>query len=176
MNKVMLDYYESGMTVSQIASSCGVSVGKAYNMLKASGCKFRKRGYPIGYKMPPEAVARNANARRGAKRSAETCAKISAVRRCHYNGLNGYGHTKRHPRGYVLAYAPEHPKAHADGYVMLHTIIMEQQLGRYLTANEVVHHINHKRDDNSPENLRLMIKKEHSAMHLRERQERSDAV
>jgi flagellar basal body rod protein FlgC len=86
--------------------------------------------------------------------------------------MNGYGHTKRQNCGYVLAYAPKHPKAHKDGYVMLHTVVMERHIGRYLKQNEVVHHINHDREDNRIENLKLMDKKDHMKMHMIERHEK----
>jgi hypothetical protein len=69
----------------------------------------------------------------------------------------------------VLAYVPEHPKAHRDGYLQLHVVLMEQCIGRYLEDDEVVHHINHKRDDNRIENLLLMNKHEHMSMHMEER-------
>ena len=71
--------------------------------------------------------------------------------------------------GYMLAYAPKHPNAHKDGYVMLHTVIMERAIGRYLKENEVVHHINHDKKDNRIENLLLMEKHEHMSMHMKER-------
>lgn len=97
---------------------------------------------------------------------------ISLANSCDYNGLNGYGHTKDHNRGYVLAYVPKHPNAHRDGYLMLHTVLMEQKIGRYLKPNEVVHHINHDRKDNRLENLMLMDKKEHMRMHMIERHQK----
>ena len=53
--------------------------------------------------------------------------------------------------------------------MMLHTVLMERKLGRYLSDDEVVHHINHNREDNRIENLQLMEKKEHMSMHMKER-------
>lgn len=55
---------------------------------------------------------------------------------------------------------------------MLHTVLMERHIGRYLNDDEVVHHINHDRKDNRIENLQLMKKKEHMSMHMKERHEK----
>lgn len=165
----MLAEYASGKTVRQVATAFGTSSGQMYYLLRNAGCKFRKAGMPPGWHPSPEAIKRSAEKRRGMKRSDETRRRLSEVRKCSYNGLNGYGHTKLHPRGYVLTYAPLHPKAHKDGYVMLHTVIIEQNIGRYLYPDEVVHHKNHIRDDNRIENLELMKKNDHCSMHAKER-------
>lgn len=165
----MIAEYDSGKSVKDVADAFGISAGKMYYLLRDAGCAFRKKGTPPGWRPSPEAVELSAKARRGRKMSAEARQRLSEAKKCHFNGLNGYGHTKEHSRGYVLAYAPMHPHAHKDGYVMLHTIVMEQSIGRYLTPDETVHHKNHIRNDNRIENLELMKKHEHFTMHMKER-------
>ena len=59
------------------------------------------------------------------------------------------------PRGYVMVLDPDHPHAKVTGYVLEHRLLMERALGRYLTREEVVHHINDVKDDNRLENLQL---------------------
>lgn len=58
--------------------------------------------------------------------------------------------------GYIVSWTPDHPAANADGYVYEHRLVMEQHLGRYLTKDEVVHHINGIKSDNRIENLALI--------------------
>lgn len=56
---------------------------------------------------------------------------------------------------YIVVQVPNHPGAQKNGYVPEHRLVMEKMLGRYLTAEETVHHINGVRNDNRPENLEL---------------------
>lgn len=170
----MVNLYYSGKNIKDIASTYGLSVGKAYYILRDSGCKFRSTGVQKGTKLPKEWVEHSAESRRGGVKPESMKRKLSEARKCHYNGLNGYGHTKPHCNGYELVYAPDHPKAHKDGYVMKHTVIAERAIGRYLHDNEEVHHINHIRNDNRAENLVVMDSREHRSMHMRERKRRND--
>ena len=48
-----------------------------------------------------------------------------------------------------------------------HRWLMEQELGRKLDFNEIVHHTNEDKTDNSIENLELMTRSEHAKLHAR---------
>lgn len=66
---------------------------------------------------------------------------------------------------YLYALVPEHPHATKNGYVLLHRVIIKNYLGRLLNANEVVHHIDENKKNNSIENLQVLDSVEHNRMH-----------
>lgn len=68
-------------------------------------------------------------------------------------------------QGYIWVFCPEHPKAIHGRYIPEQVLVMEKLLGRYLTEDEVVHHINGVKDDNGLDNLIVMTKKEHKSLH-----------
>lgn len=76
-----------------------------------------------------------------------------------------HGGKKLNQWGYVMVQVKDHPRASREGYVFEHVLVMEKKLGRYLLSGEVVHHINHVKTDNTPENLVLFTS--HSE-HMRE--------
>ncbi len=77
------------------------------------------------------------------------------------------GGITKHPRGYIKIYKPEHPNSDRDGYIFEHRVIMEQYLGRLLTKDEIVHHINGIKTDNRIENLQLTNIREHIKIHMK---------
>jgi hypothetical protein len=75
--------------------------------------------------------------------------------------------------GYVLVYKPEHHLADKRGYIKRARLVLEEKIGRFLTKQEVTHHIDHNRSNDSPENLQLMPdKKFHNDFHAKLREDR----
>jgi hypothetical protein len=68
--------------------------------------------------------------------------------------------------GYVqLWVGKDHPMSDAQGYVLEHRLVVSDHIGRPLTADEHVHHVNEQRDDNRVENLQLLTAAEHAQHH-----------
>ena len=69
-------------------------------------------------------------------------------------------------QGYVLLHKPTHPYCDRNGYVKRSRLIMEKHLARYLLRTEIVHHINHIRDDDRFKNLKLFPNRnKHQSFH-----------
>ena len=103
-----------------------------------------------------------------AKDAAYTAARQSE-RRKGAGTPNFKGYRRKTAKGYFARYVPWHPYASKDGLVMEHRLVMEGLIGRYLTPDEVVHHKDGNKANNSPDNLQLMTQKEHTIMHNKRR-------
>lgn len=132
-------------------------------------------------KMSISEIATLANASNGATSSSllhsgiqmRTVSEGIEIARVKYSGSgsgNWKGGNKKTGKGYVYKYAPDHPHATQDGYVMRHRLEMEKHLGRYLTQEEIVHHKNGVKGDDRIENLELSSDR---GTHTREHFERS---
>lgn len=163
-------YIGKRMTYQKIADKIGCSASAICLRMKESGIKARSvRDYPATQKQR-DAWKRIGKSRSGVPRTESQKAKQSATMKGRRKRNYEFGgHEKLRKDGYVKVYAPDHPHATADGYVMKHTLVMERHIGRYLADDEVVHHINKIRDDNRLENLLLMKKHDHQRMHMLER-------
>lgn len=99
---------------------------------------------------------------------------IARTRQTDYSYLKGAGNvfwkggTKKSSEGYAYIWMPDHPNA-SRGYIKRATLVLEQELGRYLISpEEIAHHKDHDRSNDSPENLELMSRQEHNQLHLKE--------
>lgn len=164
-------YWDMGLSGKEIASLLGCSPAAVSMRMKASGIKTR---HASSY--PPSELQREAWVKNGKNLSSRP--KAIAARKENGKKNKGRrkrtdyefgGHEKKRSDGYIKVYVPNHPNCTADGYVMKHILVIERSIGRYLTEEECVHHINHIRDDNRPENLMLMTISEHMSMHMKER-------
>lgn len=174
-------YIKRKLTMKEVSEEMGVSVGLVHKKIHEYGIPIRGRKEAIaalkanGWVMPEEKRRAISEAHKGKKLSERAKRLIAEAHKGKYkkpkeyfNGLKG-GNEKLRKDGYVAVYVPDHPNANKEGYVMKHRLIMEQHIGRFVGKDEIVHHKNHDRADNRIENLEIMSKKEHAALHMTER-------
>ena len=78
---------------------------------------------------------------------------------------------KQNKQGYVLVKCPDHPDSDKPGNVKEHRLVVEKFIKRYLSKEEVVHHINLVKSDNRISNLMVFqSNKDHMKFHTKLRQ------
>lgn len=141
-------------------------------------------GQRKGYKQTTEHIRKRMLNHIGAKRSLKTRENISKAkigkkinlslkeynrRKISWLGKNNprwnNGH-KIEDHRYILIYMPNHPRKNNNGYVREHILVMEKKLGRFLTKQEVVHHLDCNPKNNDISNLYLFPNQsEHAKYH-----------
>lgn len=94
---------------------------------------------------------------RGKPRSSETRKKIGDSQR-------GDG-TYHNASGRFVQVGIDHPMADANGWVADYRLILADHLGRMLSSDEHVHHIDCDRQNNSIENLVVVTQSQHARIH-----------
>ena len=167
----LIKLYSLGYSMKEIGETLGYSVGKIHKYFHLYEIPTREQGSTNEFARIKISKANTGKSHKGFTLSDEAKQKISKARE-----IKGIGHKKKRKDGYVAVYFPDHPKSNKDGYIMEHVLVMECCIGRWIKDDEVVHHINHIRNDNRIENLQLMTFKEHAKLHMIERhtKERND--
>jgi len=99
--------------------------------------------------------------------------KKCSARNIGRNNPHWKGGIIQNPYGYVYIKKPEHPRATKYGYVKRSYLVAEETLGRYLYANEITHHKNGIRNDDRPENIKVITRGEHTSFHNKNRKKYS---
>ena len=143
--KEAISMYEGGKTLKEVANIYGMNDGSLCELFKSRGIKTRsvseacRLAYEKGRRRPHRLMGASNPSWKG-------------------------GRTRRSD-GYILILHPDHPRADERNYVYEHIVIAEKKIGRLLTDNEVVHHINGAKNDNRPKNLQVVKDVDHRCFH-----------
>lgn len=69
---------------------------------------------------------------------------------------------------YKYVYLPSHALANKAGKVYEHNYVICKTLNRFLNSNEVIHHKDRNRSNNTLSNLMVLTRKEHMELHAKE--------
>jgi len=176
--QAIVSEYQAGANMRELAQKYGSSAVTISNCLQRDGTQPRRSGrWPLFF--TPE---RTAEAVRRAE-AGETQQQIAAALGCTQSPVSsalrragvtaksarGHGRMEAHPcwqggrsvsrQGYILVKVSDDIR-HLIGplrseYVLEHRLVMARKLGRPLTEDETVHHVDGDKTHNDPENLQL---------------------
>ena len=132
--------------------------------------RMKMRLARLGKRQTAETRKKMSDSHKGKKYGPETLAKISAATSMENNG-RWRGGKKVNAAGYVLVKVPDHPFADKNGYVRENRLVAEAIIGRYLRPEEIAHHRNGNRADNSKRNIVVIpCQGDHRRLHATQRE------
>jgi len=179
----MVDRYESGATLKQIAAETGKSAGTVMRWLDQAGVPrvssgARRKGKPYEESRSFDWLAAKDLYISGSTTTQIAChfgVSPSAITACLMK--QGVPMRTKHESNTLRAIGNHHISSH--GYVRVnlgnevrqyeHILVAEKALGRALQKGEVVHHINCDKTDNRPGNLLICSHRYHLQLHARMR-------
>ena len=139
-------YWDEGLTMKEIASKFGVNTEVVRRIMVKKG-------------IPRRTKSEIAKARVQEGKLPPACARGEASPS--WKGGRIYETRRGERTGYVLCYAPGHPRAQGKRYVYEHILVWERTHNRRLPEGYVIHHINGIKDDNRPRNLVALPRGKH---------------
>ena len=164
----IMDRLGSGDSLRMVASHIGIDHCALSKKLKKLGIRVPSREESVKmiwkhYTHPRLGKKGELCPVYGRKISAATREKMTPIWK--KVGESQRKYRKKHSGGYILVYVPEHPMADRTGYVLEHRVVVESLLGRYLSSNEIVHHVNGDKSDNRIDNLEVVSRATHARIH-----------
>jgi len=132
-------YLEQKLSTVQIGEIVGLTAGAVGSVLTSRGVKLRNSKEGFNTRFPKGRFGNIASNWKGGKHI--------------YNG-------------YYVVHILNHPRGGHNNRVFEHILVAEKKIGRYLTKDEVVHHINGDKQDNKAENLKVVKRGNHVAYHM----------
>ncbi len=175
-NTEIVRLYLAGESTAKLGRQFGCDARTIANVLKRREVELRPQGAESSFANNGDAVAEITRLYKDGwpqvrigRQLGVSQAVISRILMAHNNVGHGHVAGYRHGRwkggrtltedGYVLIWTPpDHPMAsmrNKTGYVLEHRLVMAGHLGRPLTRNETVHHIDDDHSHNTIENLQL---------------------
>lgn len=151
-------FHREGAGLKEISRWVGYSISTVRLRLLAGGVEMRGTGWLSA--SGAAAVSASGKRRLGTKLPNEWRKNIAAAKRA-AGELSARGWSVK-PSGYVEITRGEH-KFRGE-----HRVVAEGLLGRALNRTEVVHHIDRNRQNNTPSNLFVMTRAQHSWLHRME--------
>jgi hypothetical protein len=160
INKVILvAEYAGGDSIPVVASRHGVSQSTVRSAANAAGVlRSREEGIRLAAQQ-----GRLGSGMKGARRSFADSHKAAMRVAAQARGERMAAGESLKPNGYVEITRGEN-KGRSK-----HRVVAEEMLGRAILPGEVVHHKDGNRANNSPSNLEVMTRAEHTSLHRRER-------
>lgn len=159
---ITYDCIVCGITVSKQRSPAGMKIKPKFCSQKCSG--IYKHSKKVGPSKNYSGICENCGVQFSTYRSPSNMAKLKP-RFCSLKCIGESQNENKNPAynggryfdssGYIVLFKPEHPFCGAKKTVSEHRFIMECKIGRYLTDEECVHHIDGNKANNNPENLML---------------------
>ena len=150
INEIVDLYYNHKMSTSDVSRRLDIPPTRVRNLLITFGYKLRTKVEGIDLakdKLGSGMRGKKRNFTEEHKRNIAESKKINEER------------VRLKPSGYLEVSSSHHAGKSA------HVRVMEEYLGRGMADNEIVHHIDHDKTNNSIDNLALMTKSAHARLH-----------